>query len=199
MHAPRTACEQLFRFHSKCRLGWHGYPRKNEDDLNAGSYALIQLYHISDIGRFDNRKTFMQFWDDPDYYFGPIFDKHGGCTRDWDPLFWIPIYVANLNQFGIATQDVFSGKFIQTIKPWAANQLKTAKKKREDKVRLERQRRDDLLDQMGDHWWKEMNKTGETSPLCTREEKIEAQKYMEHKKIQMDQQLEDDFAIPTRK
>ena len=99
--------------------------------MNPGDFALIQLYHISDVGDLNDPSTFRTLWnvqptldENGDTRFekidrGPIFNKRGGTTRDWDPLFRVPIFVATLNEeFGVSVEDILTGRIVEHIKRW---------------------------------------------------------------------------------
>ena len=131
MHPPGWVCRRLHELHPQLRLAWAGRQRRHEDELNPGSFALVQLYHVQDAGRVDDPTTFRLLWDvDPVVNEdgettmkraerGPIFDKNGGTRRDWDNLSRVPVFVATLDeQYGMSTEDVLSGKFLSSVKLW---------------------------------------------------------------------------------
>lgn len=118
-------------------MAWAGRERAHPDELNPGSFAVVQLYHISDFGRPDKPHTFREGWEltvkakeygEPEFepvYRGPIFNRWGGAGRDWDPLFRVPVFVATLDESHshkdgtpISIGDVFSGSVLETIKWW---------------------------------------------------------------------------------
>lgn len=129
MHAPSWICRKLYAMHPRLRLAWAGRPAQNADDLNAGSFAIVQLYHRKDCGSPDAPTSFREFWkassrEDPDgtnraYRLerGPIFSKDGKTIEDWTDSFH-PIYVANLKDFGVSNEDVLTGKVLETINRW---------------------------------------------------------------------------------
>jgi len=100
MHAPDWVSDELYRIHKNCRLGWVGQDREGPDDeLNKGTFGLIQLYH-----RRDAEKTYFgDFWNDR----GPIFG------RSFDSLFWVPIYIVD-----VPPVQVFDGTVIELLKRW---------------------------------------------------------------------------------
>ena len=131
MHPPGWVCRRLAELHPQLRLGWAGRQRQSEDELNPGSFALVQLYHKQDTGTLEDPSTFRLLWDvDPvvnehgettvvKKERGPIFNKNGGGRRDWDSLFRVPVFVAALDEsFGMTTEDVLSGRFLETIRHW---------------------------------------------------------------------------------
>lgn len=97
MHPPQHIVDELQRLHKWVRLGWMGFDRTGpEDELNKGTFVLLQLYHQRDLfrsceGLFLNR--------------GPIFGKR------YDPLQRFPIMKARIHP-----KDVFSGKVVHLLK-----------------------------------------------------------------------------------
>lgn len=68
MEAPKHICEQVYRLHEWCRLGWVGEDRLSPDEpLNKGRFALLQLYHAYDAAR--------TYYGDPWNDRGPIFGR----------------------------------------------------------------------------------------------------------------------------
>ena len=131
MHPPSWVCRRLHQLHPQLRLAWAGRQRQHDDELNPGSFALVQLYHVQDTGRVDNPTTFRLLWDvDPlvgedgettmvKADRGPVFSKNGTTHRDWDNLSRVPVFVATLDEsYNITTKDVLSGKFLDSIRLW---------------------------------------------------------------------------------
>jgi hypothetical protein len=118
MYIPGHICRQLYELHPQLRIGWFGRKRRYTGELNPGSFAVIQLYHIQDAGRPDEEHTYFTFWNPPGHYFGPIYNKDGGSRPDWDPVTRVPVCVANLEDFDIPLEDVLSGKFLLEVKEW---------------------------------------------------------------------------------
>ena len=131
MHPPAWICEALHRVNPQLRLGWAGKEKAHEDELNPGSFALVQLYHVSDVQDLDDPSTFRLTWDHEPYQTddgvtrlkrvdrGPVFNKAGGLRRDWDSAFRVPIFVATLDEeYGFTIDDVVSGRFLETVRRW---------------------------------------------------------------------------------
>ena len=139
MHPPSSVCESLYRLHKWARLGWVGEDRKGPaDDLNKGSFALLQLYH-----QLDAKET---FYGDPWGDRGPVFG------RSYDRLMRVPIMLTL-----VSNEDVFSGKIVPMLKQWmkpiAQRMLAGAKEKGEKY----QDALDDLAGQQGEHlYWRSM-------------------------------------------
>ena len=131
MHPPSWICESLYRIHPLLRLAWHGREKRHENELNPGCFALIQLYHVSDVAEFEDPTTFRLPWvADPvegsdgatrlkRVNRGPIFNKEGGTRMDWDSAFRVPIFVATLDgAYDISTNDVLTGRFLDDVRRW---------------------------------------------------------------------------------
>ncbi len=146
MHPPSASCKSLFRHHPQLRLAWQGSPRKHKDDLNSGCFALVQLYHIDDVGSLDNPHTFREFWNIQSAldrhgdltveraYRGPIFNRDGGTERDWDPQYRVPIFVSTLDGGycypdgePLTLEDIYTGKFMFAIEAWGISIKKRTK------------------------------------------------------------------------
>jgi len=131
MHPPSWICGALHRIHPQLRLAWHGREKRHENELNPGCFALIQLYHVSDVEEFEDPTTYRLPWvADPvegsdgatrlkRVNRGPIFNKEGGTRMDWDSAFRVPIFVATLDEaYEISTNDVLTGRFLDTVRRW---------------------------------------------------------------------------------
>jgi hypothetical protein len=137
MWPPRWVCENLYGINRTLRMGWVGRDKKHEDELNPGSFAVVQLYSWYDVGYMDDLKTYREFWDRTlvpndngvvqftPAFRGPLFDRHGGTRVDYDPFDKIPIFVCTIDEQyhhkdgrAMSTQDVFNGSFLDTIKYW---------------------------------------------------------------------------------
>jgi hypothetical protein len=126
MHAPTWLTKELVRRHPEYRLAWAGRPAE-ADELNAGDFALVQLYPISRVGSLTDPDIFEELWDvttRADEYGrvlrvranrGPIFNAKGGTRPDWDPLFRIPVYKFDFGEQGIDLYKFFGGGWLNTL------------------------------------------------------------------------------------
>jgi hypothetical protein len=127
MHPPSHICEALYRADPLLRLAWEGRPGFNE-----GWFHLIKLYPSQFAWSLDKDPvTVRMFWDLQEvmdewgvvrlqkYYRGPLFDRKGGGSLDYDPLKYYPVSLASLNEsWGTTTYDVFSGRILtRLLKP----------------------------------------------------------------------------------
>ena len=197
MEAPAWVCKELARVSPGVRLCWAGKPRQREDELNAGSFGLVRLYKTIHVGTPDEPLTAQEFWDAtmrtdrfgrPEMRRitrGPIFSKKGGLSRDWDPLFWTPIYKVDFSGYDISTMDVMQGseKLFGTIRSWMTNlkdrivtSATTAEKELGRQV-------NDIARDGRDYLWHLANKTDSAGFRTTlKEERIAAEKKMKEKK-----------------
>ena len=131
MHPPLSVCRSLYALHPQLRLAWAGCEPKSESELNPGSFALVQLYHLSDVGGTADPHTYRTLWDvEPvaDMWGiaemrridrGPIFNRRGGTRPDWDPLFRVPVFVATLDkEYGVSREDILSGRIVEILRNW---------------------------------------------------------------------------------
>jgi hypothetical protein len=116
MHPPDWITDEVERTHPDARLGWVGKDRESPDDeLNLGSFALVQLLKKRAADR-----TICERWNDQ----GPLF----GST--FDSLIWTPVWISNVSK-----EDVCSGKVIPLLKRWI-----TPIQERLDEVNIQRGR-----------------------------------------------------------
>ncbi len=220
MHAPEHACRDLYRFHPQLRLAWLGTDRDENAEwgTNPGSFALVQLYHVNNVGRFEDgtEHTFRAFWNlhtAEDEHGnakrerisrGPIFNRWGGTKPDWDPLFRVPMFVATFDSsycYGDAspcdTMDVFNGKFMLAVERWCGTSVK-------DRVRQSNQERyndwshraNDLIDKATDELWADMNKPDAMGDhTITREEIVVEQARLERKRFRQEQMIKERFQL----
>lgn len=189
MQAPLDICKKLYDIHPQLRLAWHGKGRTSDDELNAGCFAIVQLYHRSDVGWMDDPcVTFRELWDTTvvaDHFGnservrirrGPIFSRHGrpDCP-DWDQLARVPVYVAALDgsfTFSdgspISTYDVFSGKVLLAVKRWLKPVEERIEASCQEKISQTRGEVNDRVDEMADYAWHLANQTSETATIKAR-------------------------------
>ena len=172
MYPPSHVCESLHALHLQLRLAWVGRPKKHELELNPGDFALIQLYHISDVGDLNDPSTFRTLWnvqpvldEHGETQFeridrGPIFNKHGGTSRDWDPLFRVPVFVATLNEeFGVSIEDILTGRIIERIKLWMRPIVQRVKESAVEQGKDLKRRASDIGHEVAKDVWKEAQKS----------------------------------------
>ena len=215
MYPPSWACEAIYRIHPQLRVGWAGRPRRNSDELNAGDFALVQLYHISDVGPMSDPITYRETWDVTtvaDEYGrtervkvdrGPIYDKHGVSRRDWDPLFRIPIFVCTLNEAFEIDRKNSDGVWEQTIEKiriWLSPIYDRIRAGEIAKGKRMNAQTEELADVFTDHLWKDAN-TNDTGRLVMDRATIAEQTNFERleKKAQIDFASEELSTLPSPK
>lgn len=127
MHAPSWLCRELVRQFPDARIGWAGRPAKDADDLNAGEFALVQLYPANVVGSLTNPDVFDELWQvttRADAHGravrvraerGPIFNRHGGTAPDYDPLFYVPVYKFDFVDQGFPLPKFLSGGWLNLL------------------------------------------------------------------------------------
>lgn len=182
MHPPAHICKALYDKNPNLRLAWKGSYNGDPEQLNQGCFAVIRLSEHRAVGTPENPYTLNEFWystlkqTGPDIYMnvrtdkGPIFNRYGGTTPDWDMLQRTPVVVALLNkQAGLSTYDVFNGWVVKgsSIAP-------TRERRREHALALQEQGRqlDSDSEACAREASKEMffdaNKTGHSAPIMSR-------------------------------
>ena len=177
MLAPSWLCKAVYRIHPQLRLAWVGRDRKYEDELNAGSFALVQLFHIRDLGLDDASLQYKTRWDiefvadewgnseGTRIRRGPVFSKNGTCTPDWDPLFRKPMYIANLEDYGIPLSEVLSGEFLGTVKEWLTPIKRRVIESAKEQGKLLKTKAEDIGDEAADFLWREAQRSDATSVI----------------------------------
>lgn len=177
MYPPADACKALYKLHPYLRLAWEGKPipedATGEDVLNCGSFAVVQLYHISDIGHLDDVQSFRELWDTTIGYTewgqalrepidrGPIFNKFGGTERDWDPLFRVPVFVCTLDEaYNFKREDVFSCAFLPRLQEWLRPFYDRFVETTKEKASRYQDKLDDMSEKATDYLWYLGNQTG---------------------------------------
>ena len=201
MHPPAWLCEGLYRVRPDLRLAWHGSKRKHKDDLNAGTFAIVRLAPVSEVGSLSNPRTYGALWDlAPQindvgecemlpHYKGPIFNRKGGTSRDWDPLFFVPMYSLNLEGQGITKSQIFAGAFLNGIE-WGLNVMKARVAKANQAAYNDHKNEMQAIgNEAGKDLWKKANQSDASTVLTTREERVEAMKGFEKKKAKREARL----------
>ena len=158
LYPPSAVCRQLYEIHPWLRLAWHAQPTGDEGDLNAGSFAIVQLYHISDAGTPENPNTYLLHWEEHGLTRGPVFNRYGGCSRDWDPLFRMPVYIANLEEHGISKNEVSTGAFLPTIRHWLRPYRVRAEENANELHANMKRRIADIAEEKTDYLWSLANR-----------------------------------------
>ena len=130
MEAPKHITEALYKLHKQVRLGWIGREHGPTEELNQGSFALIQLYHTRDAAN----TYYGEPWNDR----GPIFG------RSYDRLQRLPILLHL-----VSPDDVFSGRVVSTLKRWMMPIGQRMLESAREKGKMYQSSIDDLAGEMG--------------------------------------------------
>lgn len=179
MHAPPHACKSLYRLHPHLRLAWAGRAPKYPGELNPGSFAIVQLYHIRDVGSPSDPTTYRELWHSTvkaDAYMepervridrGPIFSKEGEVTPDWDKNTRVPIFVMTLDEKYVypdgepfKIEDVQSGKFLGAIRTFLTPIKDRKYAADKAKYRRLKEAARGMSEEMGKQWWWMGQQTG---------------------------------------
>jgi hypothetical protein len=177
----------LYRLHPQLRFAWVGRERAHSDELNAGSFALVQLYHVRDSGTPDYPHSYREFYEvgfAPDtwgapvlqrIHRGPIFSKDGvPGKRDWDPLVRNPMLISVLDAYELQDEDaepgqlvthydVFSGRVVNTIRQWLLSPYERYVKSAKAKGRTMRNTVEDIAAEASSELWKSAQKSDQAS------------------------------------
>lgn len=215
MHAPAQACRDLYRVHKWLRLAWLGRERRHADELNSGSFAIVQLMHNSDAGTPAVPLVFEEFWDTAWFLReggfavegvdrGPIFNRHGGTSRDWDPLFRTPVLIMTIDSAyklpdgsPFDTYAVYNSKFIPGIQHFLTSRKKRLVKQRTGVMHDFERRVDDIGSDSADFLWREAQRPDAASnPSITIEEKRNAMAVAEARWARRSRTMREHFLPP---
>jgi hypothetical protein len=177
MHAPSAICSALYRLNPSARLAWAGEARKSEGELNAGSFALVQLYPAKTVGPIDAPYIPNELWYTtvrPDEHGqativkidrGPIFNRYGGTTPDWDMLAFVPVYVARFKDYKMSNEAVQSGAILPLLQRWMQPLKKRVADSQEQAGRELKKKAREIGEEAGKRLWREALKSDATSPI----------------------------------
>ena len=210
MHPPEFVCKSLFRINRNLRLAWHGRPKQqveiDKDETNCGDFALVQLFPAAVVGPLHDPNIFSELWEMSPRMVngrvemvgidrGPIFNKHGGTSRDWDPITQVPVYIINLGGLGFDKYRILSGEFLKFVPAWQSSARKRMKSSIESQYRAHKHELKELASEATDFLWKEANKTGATSPTVAwkhaKEDVTAMYEKQEHRKLENAYALKD--------
>ncbi len=170
-------CKALYRCNPKLRLAWHGRERTENCDINAGNFALVQLFPAQVVGPLHDPNIYSELWDITPRLNqfgvvemtkinrGPIFNRHGGTTRDWDPITQVPVYLIDLEGLGFDKYRVLNGEFLLYLPRWQTSAKKRLKASLEERYKDHKREINDLSREAGDYLWSRANNTGATAPV----------------------------------
>ena len=181
MFIPAHICKALYDMQPDLRMCWIGKRRKNEGDINPGSFGICQLYHNSNCGTPDEPQTYREFWDVEMKHIagsyhnvrvnrGVLFNREGTSERDFDPLFYTPMFIVDLEHkdFGLTKYDIFGTKFLRDVRRWLSPMYdRTVKSTNELGAEMNR-RAADTAERAADYNWWLANQTSETGPRIAR-------------------------------
>lgn len=146
MHPPKHILDKLQEMHKWVRIGWLASPRQGPEDLNAGYFSLLQLYHKRDAD-----VTFLVPWEDR----GPVYGK------EYDRLTRVPIWLANITK-----EEMFSGDVIDMLKRWM---IPMSKRKTDSEIAKGKEVTSAIKDIARDKadylMWKARETSGEGAPV----------------------------------
>lgn len=191
MQVPSHVARALYRLHPQLRFAWMGRERSSADELNAGTFAVVQLYHNRDAGTPDDPNSYREFWDvgvTVDAFGGPgmarmargpIFARDGSLRRDWDPLMRQPMLIAALDAYDLADEDaedgqkvthydVFSGRVVHTIRQWLLSPYDRFVRSAKAKGRGFKNKVDDMVGEMSKDLWREAQRPDAVSTTLSK-------------------------------
>lgn len=72
---------------------------------------------MREVGTPDNKRCLEPMWPYDLECAGPVFNRKGGTSPDWDLLAEVPILIETIDaDFEQDIRDVFSGKFLQRVR-----------------------------------------------------------------------------------
>jgi hypothetical protein len=148
MHPPWEAVENLERLESTARLAWFPDPQKAEGELNAGAFALLQLYPRAKMD-----EILYEPWGDK----GPVF----GST--WNNDKYYPAWLANFTK-----EQVFSGSFILDVRRWMRPLKERVVESAQELGREKQARMRDMAEEAGDRMYHKAQKSLDRPPVLAK-------------------------------
>lgn len=198
MEVPAWLCKEVHRIAPFARLAWAGERSKDPDELNPGGFAIVELARSSVVGSLDEPNIPQEIWHvttRADKYGkatrcridrGPIFNRWGGTVPDWDLVEYVPIYVGRFKDYGLTDLAVWHGAVIPMLHRWETSRKDRVNRDRERKAKEVKQKIDEVSRDGADRLWHEASKTGSTTPMSTREERVQAHADILKKKADFD-------------
>lgn len=166
---PSGPCRALYETNKSARYCWVGQPAK-EGELNPGHYGLVQLYPSNLVGDLDEPNIPDELW-----YIGnaldvtgklvrkridrgPIFNRRGGTTPDWDMLQYVPVYVARFVDYRMSDQATYSGAMRPLIERWMTSARERVIKSAEAAGRELKRKAREIGEEGGKRLWHEAKK-----------------------------------------
>jgi hypothetical protein len=177
---------------------------------------LVQLYHIDDVGTPDEPKTIMEFWNvKPEIevdtgevcnvraYRGPLFNRWGGTSLDYDPLTRVPMFVCTLDggynypdDEPLKTEDVYTGKFMFAVEHWGTSLKERKRKSKIAKARQVKSELNDMSHMFMDDLKHEIKKDpSASSPIMARKHAYEHNKMQQERAARIDRDLNESFGV----
>jgi hypothetical protein len=189
------ACTQLSRLNPLARLAWAGRKRRTPDELNPGAYCLVQLYPMRIVASLEEPQINNELWyvtTRADRHKnpirvridrGPIFNKTGGLVPDWDPLTWVPVFVARFSDYGLPDSSIPHGGFRDMVESWQTDAKERYMKSVRERGAELKDKVDNIAGDAADRLWSEANRgTQFSTSTTTREERVAAQAELENQK-----------------
>lgn len=166
MEPPSFVCKAIYDMHKRVRLAWHG-PTE--------TFALIQFMHETDVGRPGAESTAYEFWattcrlregriiSTVRIDRGPIFNRRGRTTPDWNWSGYHPIFIADLGEYHIDNYKVFGGGIIPIMRRWLAPLKKRLVESRVEAGRQLQSNAEDIAGEATDYLWSQANNSDAVS------------------------------------
>jgi hypothetical protein len=135
------------------------------------------LARVQDVGSLDAPRIPNDLWDVTDGVDkygkvirkridrGPIFSRTGSVRRDWDPLFWVPVYVARLEDYKLDNEAVAHGAILPMVRKWQTSLRRRVQESADAAGRELKRKTRDLSEEAHRKLMFEANKPDATTPI----------------------------------
>jgi hypothetical protein len=185
MEAPAWLCKKVFEIAPYARLGWAGEPSKDPNILNPGGFAIIELARAHEVGSLDEPRIPQELWKVTTRANrhgqaircridrGPIFNRWGGTTPDYDALNYVPVFVGRPKDYGVSEHAFYHGAVIPMLRRWETKVKERVAEDRNEKAKIVKAQLDDVSRDGTERLWSMAQRSGESSiRTTTREERI---------------------------
>jgi hypothetical protein len=185
VEAPAWLCERVFEIAPYARLAWAGEVSKDPKELNPGGYAIVELARSSEVGSLDEPRIPQEIWHVTTRANnhgqvvrrridrGPIFNRRGGTSPDWDLLGLVPVFVARPKDYGLDDRAFYHGAVIPLLQRWTTSVKDRQRKDQEKRAKEVKQQLDDISRDGTERLWSMAQKSDATDiRTTTREERI---------------------------
>lgn len=115
MYPPQHVCRQLYDFDPNLRLCWIG---EDFEGTGEGCFGLVEIRPQARVEDSQGKRKTIEPWFPYDIAAaGPVYNRQGGITRDYDALTQAPVLICTISpQWGMHTRDVYGTRLLSILR-----------------------------------------------------------------------------------